>query len=584
MRVETKPSVIAMIALGLLCGTHFLWTSRALSHDSDPAVTPALRPYLKSAQDDLRKGDYRLGLQALEQADAQTNRDPYDQHVLNVLFAFVYLHEKDPADAAPRVEALMSDGFTSRHEIERYTLALVELFYTAHNYSQAIKFGESALGSGYRAKMLPVVVEQSYYLTHNWEGLQRFETNRVGSEETNGVPPSKESLQLLLTSCRKLRNRECEADSLALLLKYYRWNAAYWDRLLYIAAGPGGRRCPSGERLCFTPHWHAANPQDPGQAEAAEGVADAFRNGWGIRRNKKWARIWRERAIAAGYRGTETAQAGTYEVGQASATVPSPENQPHPDVATNASAVGIGNNDGAVIMLTALENSSYTPRGRDDDLIFGRNLAEAESLVPLFLSHVPELWMQMGVSSPSQWKVWTQCTGPTWWVNVYVPPGSGSNGSHTGSDEGLGCGPDLSTVIRNTVHNLLTKACNCGTVDPWSASINIGFGYLSASTDYQTIGVTSTVNHGVLLFRAIAVPECFWHPNPEGAEYLPRLDYLNPSYLGDGVAENHHRRSWDLARVSTDSQLYYQGSQPCGTLTPNQILSIVRSEGGAPTR
>ena len=228
------------LAAALLGAAGLLAAAGAAADDTKAATpkqtnSPKLAAPLKAAHDDLnaKPPKFSEAIAKLKEADATAGKTPYDQHLINELFAFAYLKTNDYADAAKAWEAEIDDGFTSGPELQQKIRGLSEVHYQLKNYDKAIDFGQRALKGGFGDDHTRTIVGQSYYLKGDWKGTLKFEDDVVSSTIKAGGTPALEPLQLILSSCTKLDDKECQTKALERLVTYYP-KPEYWSNLLIV--------------------------------------------------------------------------------------------------------------------------------------------------------------------------------------------------------------------------------------------------------------------------------------------------------------------------------------------------------------
>jgi hypothetical protein len=232
--MKVKGNLIAAVALGaaVVCAAGFAGIAPAQAKDAKNTVSRAVGVPLQAAQKDLKKNDYTGALQELDKAQAVAKKSPYEQHLIHEMEGYAYVRTHQYVQAAKALEPGLTDGFLAPSQIPQRTVALAQLNYQIKNYDKAIQFGTEAIDKGWADAQMPTLVGQAYYLKNDFAGTVRFEKAQVAADEKKGVAPTNESLQLLLSSCLKLKNEACEDDALQELVVYHP-KPEYWQQLLY---------------------------------------------------------------------------------------------------------------------------------------------------------------------------------------------------------------------------------------------------------------------------------------------------------------------------------------------------------------
>ncbi len=214
-------------------------------------VSKPLGKPLKAAQDALQAKKYSEALAHLKEADGINPKTPWDEHVINELYSFAYARTNDLPNAARVIEATVNDGFTEPSEIPTKLKELAQINYSLKNYDKAIEFGERAMKAGVGDEDMNTIVGQSYYLKNDYKGTLKFVNEQVSGEIQKGHEPKEQTLNLVLSSCIKLDDPDCESKALERLVTYYP-KPEYWGNLvitLFQAQGQNDRTLINTYRL-----------------------------------------------------------------------------------------------------------------------------------------------------------------------------------------------------------------------------------------------------------------------------------------------------------------------------------------------
>jgi len=222
-----------LLAMALLAIGSIGISGLAVAADAKaPAVTKALAKPLKAAQDALGKKDWRGALAELDKADAMSGKSAYDQFLISELRGFAYVRLNNYAEAGRNLEAGLNSGFLAQDDVPARVRALSQISYQTRNYGKAIEYGNRAIKGGYADADLYTLVGQAYYVQGDFKGTHRFMDNYVGDQIRRGQTPKKQSLELILSSCVKLKDDECTTGALERLVKYYP-SPEYWQNIMY---------------------------------------------------------------------------------------------------------------------------------------------------------------------------------------------------------------------------------------------------------------------------------------------------------------------------------------------------------------
>lgn len=210
--------------------------AHAADQKSDKAaekkVSKSASKPLKAAKDAADAKKYPEALEKLKEADALSDKTPYDQHIINELFGFVYVHTQQYPEAAKALEAGLTDGFLEESEVPNRLKALAQVNYQIKNYDKAIEFGNRIIKAGQGDDDMVTLVSQAYYIKGDYKGTLAFVNEYNDAQIKAGKTPKEQSLNLALSSCLKLDDTECATKALERMVAFYP-KPDYWQNLLY---------------------------------------------------------------------------------------------------------------------------------------------------------------------------------------------------------------------------------------------------------------------------------------------------------------------------------------------------------------
>jgi hypothetical protein len=187
---------------------------------------------LKAAKDAADAKKYPEALEELKKVEAMSDRTPYDTHVMNELYGFVYVRTQQYAEAAKALEAGLSDGFLTEADQTTRLKALAQVNYQIKNFDKAIEFGEKVMKAGQADDDMITLVSQAYYIKGDYPGTMKFVNEYNDSLIKAGKTPKEQALNLVLSSCLKVDDNECATKALERMVSYYP-KPDYWQNLLY---------------------------------------------------------------------------------------------------------------------------------------------------------------------------------------------------------------------------------------------------------------------------------------------------------------------------------------------------------------
>jgi len=208
--------------------------ARAADEKSAPEakVSKAASKPLKAAKDAADAKKYPEALEKLKEVEALPDKSPYDTHVMNELYGFVYVRTQQYPEAAKALEAGMTDGFLSEADAQNRMKALAQVNYQIKNYDKAIEFGNKVIMAGQADDDMITLVSQAYYIKGDYPGTMKFVNAYNNDLIKAGKTPKEQTLNLVLSSCLKLDDNECATKALERMVSYYP-KPDYWQNLLY---------------------------------------------------------------------------------------------------------------------------------------------------------------------------------------------------------------------------------------------------------------------------------------------------------------------------------------------------------------
>lgn len=235
MKVTTRLLAAAAASAILLGAGLASPVARAADEKADKAnerkVSKAAAKGLKAAKDAADNKKYPEALEKLKEVEGLADKTPYDTHVMNELYGFVYVRTQQYPEAAKALEAGLSDGFLEQAEIDSRLKALAQVNYQIKNYDKAIEFGNRVIKAGQADDDMITLVSQAYYIKEDYKGTIKFVDEYNDTLIKAGKQPKEQTLNLGLSSCIKLDDNDCATKALEKLVAFYP-KPNYWQNLL----------------------------------------------------------------------------------------------------------------------------------------------------------------------------------------------------------------------------------------------------------------------------------------------------------------------------------------------------------------
>ena len=212
MYTRNKRFILLVVAsTAVTCSASFALSDAAGPTSSVPHVSPALAAPLRAARDALQAKPPKLqeAVAKLKEAEANPERTPYDEHIINALAGSAYARLNDYPDAEKAFAAQVDDGFTSPADFPRIIKAVAQINYQLKNYARTAEFGTRALQENAEDEELSILVSQAYYLNGQYDAVREFLGKRIESLERQGREAPRQYFQLVWSSCVKLQDSAC---------------------------------------------------------------------------------------------------------------------------------------------------------------------------------------------------------------------------------------------------------------------------------------------------------------------------------------------------------------------------------------
>ncbi len=216
--------VVAGLALLTLAGPAL--AAAAKNTNSEKVAT-----LLKPAQEALKAKNYTAAMAKVHEAEALPEKTPFDQYTIAEFGCSASAGAGNYPDAAKYCEQKLNSSFMPEAEAPGLTKTLVAINYQIKNYDKTIELGQKAIKGGYATDEIKVVVGQSYFLKGDWKGTLSAENALIDEEIKEGHPPKEQQLALVLNSCVKLDDTNCQEKALEKYVQYYP-KPEYWSFLL----------------------------------------------------------------------------------------------------------------------------------------------------------------------------------------------------------------------------------------------------------------------------------------------------------------------------------------------------------------
>ncbi len=187
---------------------------------------------LVPAQEALKNKQYAAALAKIHEAAALPDKTEFDKYTIAEFGCNANIGAANYADAAKDCETRIDSSFMPQGDVPQLTRALLALNFQVKNYDKAIDFGQRAIKGGFATDDNKNLVAQAYYLKGNYKDALKTEQALVDQELKAGQTPKEDQLKLVLSSCVKIEDKDCQTHTMERLVTYYP-KPDYWAQLLF---------------------------------------------------------------------------------------------------------------------------------------------------------------------------------------------------------------------------------------------------------------------------------------------------------------------------------------------------------------
>jgi tetratricopeptide (TPR) repeat protein len=223
---------VLAVSAGLVAGIALTVAGPAFGADAKKNTnSEKVAKLLKPAQEMLANKKYADALAKIHEASALTDKTPFDTYTISEFGCSANIGAANYADAAKVCEEKLDSSFMPDAEKPQLVKTLLALNYQIKNYDKSIEFGTRAVKDGYATEENRNILAQAYYLKGDWKDTARAENELVESEIKGGQAPKEQQLSLVLNSCIKLEDQNCQQKALERMVTYYP-KPELWQALL----------------------------------------------------------------------------------------------------------------------------------------------------------------------------------------------------------------------------------------------------------------------------------------------------------------------------------------------------------------
>jgi Tfp pilus assembly protein PilF len=211
----------------LLASVFALSLPAMIAAAEQPTVSNKLAKPLKAAQDALTAKNYDEAMAKIKEAQAQPEKTPYDNWVINTFLLKVYAGKQDMANEVPIIESLAQSQYTTPDQKKLYLKSVAAYYYQTKDYNKALETASEAVKAGANDSDTMGLIARSEYLTGKYKDAAATMGDIVAKQEK----PDEESLKLLWQFNDKAGDKAGAAKAVEKLVAYYP-KPEYWANAL----------------------------------------------------------------------------------------------------------------------------------------------------------------------------------------------------------------------------------------------------------------------------------------------------------------------------------------------------------------
>lgn len=182
------------------------------------------------------KKQWDVAIAKLKEADAVSEKTPFDQSKINEIFGWVYINQKKYGEAAAAYEKTLDSGFLSSQEADTRLKQIAQLYLQSKQNGKAAEYIQRWLKGHPGDTEMGAYLAQLQYQQNQYKPAIDTIQSVIQSAEKQGQQPKEAWLQILLGSAYKQQDSVGSQNPVLLgalekLVRYYP-KPVYWESLL----------------------------------------------------------------------------------------------------------------------------------------------------------------------------------------------------------------------------------------------------------------------------------------------------------------------------------------------------------------
>ncbi len=155
---------------------------------------------LAEAQKAMKENDLQTALEKVKEAQATTDRTPYDDFMINSFLVQIYLQKKDYASAIGPVYALADSPALPEEQKKNAYFNAFQLAMFSKQYPKAVEYGQKLQAvKGLDAKTEGLLA-QAFYITNDFAHAEQMARMAVDAAKAAGQTPDEVALEIVMNS------------------------------------------------------------------------------------------------------------------------------------------------------------------------------------------------------------------------------------------------------------------------------------------------------------------------------------------------------------------------------------------------
>lgn len=194
---------------------------------------------LAEAQKAMQQNDYQTALAKVKEAQATSDRTPYDDYMINSFLASIYIDMKDYKSATPAIEAAADSPVLPEDQKKPTFYNAFQLAATQQQYDKAIKYGLQLEDMKALDARSEAMLAQAYYETKDFVHAQQYAQMSVDASKAAGQIPTQGALVMIYNSQLKQNDKAGAQKTMEQLAVDYD-DEDSWAKMIDIALATKG--------------------------------------------------------------------------------------------------------------------------------------------------------------------------------------------------------------------------------------------------------------------------------------------------------------------------------------------------------